>query len=105
VVALVKRLSTGVGVMSSSAHMLALLVAISGLAAGCIPVIRTSVIRYGVEAKLVDAKTAEPIAKQTEVESGRGRPHSKTCRTRDALWKTRSVLECGCLPPLSSSRS
>ncbi len=63
--------------MSSSAHLLALLVATSGLAAGCIPVVRTSVVRYGVEAKLVDAKTAEPMAKQRVQVTVDGREHAK----------------------------
>jgi hypothetical protein len=50
--------------MSRSAHILTLLVATVGLSSGCIPVVRTSVVRYGVEAKLVDAETGAPIAKQ-----------------------------------------
>ena len=65
------------GVMNHSAHMFALLVATSGLVAGCIPVVRTSVVHYGVEAKLVDAETAEPIAKQRIKVTVDGQEHGK----------------------------
>jgi hypothetical protein len=57
--------------------MLALLVAASGLVTGCIPVVRTSVVRYGVEATLVDAKTTEPISKQRVQVTVDGQEHAK----------------------------
>ena len=63
--------------MSRSARILALLVATSSLVTGCIPVVRTSVARYGVEATLVDAKTAEPIAKQRVQVRVDGQEHTK----------------------------
>jgi hypothetical protein len=34
------------------------------LGSGCIPVLRTQVVRYGVEGKLVDADSRAPLAKQ-----------------------------------------
>ena len=39
-------------------------IAIGHLGSGCIPVLRTQVVHYGVEGKLVDADSGAPIAKQ-----------------------------------------
>ncbi len=83
-----------VGVMSRNAHVLALLVATSGLAAGCIPVVRTSVVRYGVEAKLVDANTAEPIAKRRVQVTVDGQERIKKADRSGALEIDHTKLTC-----------
>src|SRR5215468_2015992 len=68
--------------MSDSRRMLALLLTILVLVPGCIPVVRTSVVRYGVESSLVDAKTGDPIAKQPIQVTVDGQEHiNKTDRS------------------------
>ena len=48
--------------MSRSFHVLAV-VALCGLVVGCVPLPKKTVARYGVEGRLTDAASGEPIAK------------------------------------------
>ncbi len=50
--------------MKRNAHTLALFLVLAGLATGCVPVVRTSIVHYGVAGRLVDADTGEPLARQ-----------------------------------------
>jgi hypothetical protein len=54
----------------------------------------------GRNLKLVSRGLALTQVRQTELQSGRGLPHSKTLREVLTPWKVRQLLECGSPLPL-----
>lgn len=54
-----------------------LLLSVASLATSCVPVLRTSVVRYGVEGRLLDADTSEPMTKRRVHVTVDGQDHVK----------------------------
>ena len=78
------RPSLDVRTMSRNAYIVTV-VALCGLMMGCIPVPKKSVVRYGVEGRVADAASGQPIAKARISVAVDGREFSKKTNREGAF--------------------
>jgi hypothetical protein len=74
-----------VGVMKTSWRSLPLLLATTAFLTGCIPVVRTSVVHYGVQCTLVDADSGLAVSKQRVQVTVDSREYEKRTDPRGGL--------------------
>src|SRR5262249_281264 len=55
---------TGATIRAARVRFFVMLLAAATPVTGCIPVVRTSIAHYGVEGRLVDSETGEPLSKR-----------------------------------------